>query len=330
MSAESSPEIGALAKALALAQGAIRAAEKDRENPFFNSAYATLASVWEACRGPLSAHDLSVVQQPINDGDRVGVVTTLLHSSGQWMRSTLYAKPKDATPQSLGSAITYVRRYALAAVAGVAPDDDDGNAAQGRGAEGKADSAPPKPPVPRANTVKATGAKATPEQIKKLHTLRSKVGGLTVCTDKEPCPYPNGKRCGYHTQLAAFKDADSNPVTTSKDLSPEQMDNLIERYERKIEEQGKRASQGVDLGAMKADPKHKVPIGADALAHLEQTLGKSEMGAVELCSYFGVDTVADIHPDDRPDALALILHHGTEQFGRVLSRLREKQERDYG
>ena len=313
--ATTSGEIGELAKALALAQGEIRAAEKDRENPFFNSAYATLASVWEACRAPLSKHNLSVVQQPINDGERVGVVTTLLHGSGQWMRSVLFAKPKDGTPQSLGSAITYVRRYALSAVAGVAPDDDDGNAAQGRSAGPKDE----RPPVARANTVKADGEKASAAAVRLLHTLRGRVGGLVVCDPKKPCPYENGKLCGYHTQLAAFKDSDGKPVRSSKDLSPEQISNLIERYERKIAGQQKRADQPVSLadapGIGRGDPRS-----------LDQMLVQSEMPALELCSYFGVDAVGDISPEDHADALALILHHGTDRFGTVLSKMRERQE----
>jgi hypothetical protein len=112
-----------------------------------------------------------------------------------------------------------------------------------------AEYTPPKPPAPRANTVKSDGAKASPEAIKLLHTLRGKVGGLVVCDKAKPCPYPNGKRCGYHTQLAAFKTADGFPALTSKDLSPDQISNLITRYEAKIETQAARAADDPDLGA---------------------------------------------------------------------------------
>ena len=241
--AEMSQEIGELAKSLAGAQAEIQTAAKGKVNPHFNSRYADLASVWEAVRAPLTKHGLSVVQLPLSDGDRVGVSTTLLHSSGQWLRGTLWGKPDKPGPQALVSCVTYFRRTALAAVAGVAPDDDDGNAAEGR-AEGKADRAP------RANTVKSSGVKASADAVKLLHTLRAKVGGLRVCDAKEPCPYKNGTRCTYHTQLAAFKDTDGNPVKSSKDLSPEQISNLIGRYEKKITEQGMRAASTPDLGAV--------------------------------------------------------------------------------
>jgi hypothetical protein len=129
---EQSEQIGELAKALAVAQGKITGALKDSSNPFFKSRYADLASVWDACRGPLSENGLAVMQLTESDDAGVYVSTTLAHSSGQWMRSRLRLQPKDGTPQGLGSAITYGRRYALAAIVGVAQVDDDGNAASGR------------------------------------------------------------------------------------------------------------------------------------------------------------------------------------------------------
>jgi hypothetical protein len=127
-----SPAIGKLAAALAKAQRAVDAASKDKKNPHFNSRYADLASVWEACREQLTSNGLAVVQFPGADGTTCIVTTVVTHESGEWMSSESRAVTKDGTPQAMGSAITYLRRYALAAVAGVAPDDDDGEAAQGR------------------------------------------------------------------------------------------------------------------------------------------------------------------------------------------------------
>jgi hypothetical protein len=141
---EQSEQIGELAKALAAAQGKITGALKDSSNPFFKSRYADLASVWDACRGPLSENGLAVVQLTESDDAGVYVSTTLAHSSGQWMRSRLRLSPKDSTPQGMGSAITYGRRYALAAIVGVAQVDDDGNAASGRE---KSDYADPRGPA---------------------------------------------------------------------------------------------------------------------------------------------------------------------------------------
>ena len=127
-----SNEINELAAALAKAQGEITGALKDSANPFFKSKYADLASCWDACRGPLSKNGLSVVQGlDVSDG-HLYLKTRLMHSTGQWIDSTTPVTPKDDTPQGMGSALTYARRYALTAMVGVAQVDDDANAASGR------------------------------------------------------------------------------------------------------------------------------------------------------------------------------------------------------
>ncbi len=129
---EMSANIDLLAGALAKAQGEITGALKDSANPFFKSKYSDLASCWDACRSALSKNGLAVSQFPTTEATGTYLVTSLLHSSGQWMRSSLVLQPKDDSPQAMGSALTYARRYALCAVVGVAQVDDDGNAASGK------------------------------------------------------------------------------------------------------------------------------------------------------------------------------------------------------
>lgn len=126
-----SETINELAAALAIAQGEISHAVKDSENPHFRNKYADLASIWDAVRAPLSKAGLSVTQCPMSDGTRHWLRTTLLHKSGQWIASEC-PLIGGADMQKLGSALTYARRYALAAIAGVAQDDDDGNGATGK------------------------------------------------------------------------------------------------------------------------------------------------------------------------------------------------------
>src|SRR3990167_8044567 len=128
---ERSEQVNDLAAALSKAQSEIKGAIRDSENPFFNSRYADLAAVWDACRAPLTANGLSVVQTllPTTDTGAIPVETILLHSSGQWISGVLTVTPVKSDPQAMGSAITYARRYALSAIVGVAPEDDDGNAA---------------------------------------------------------------------------------------------------------------------------------------------------------------------------------------------------------
>lgn len=147
MSLTQSEQINKLAGALAKAQGAMRGALKDAANPFFKSKYADLASVWEACRESLTANGLSVVQSPSAEGATVHLHTLLMHSSGQWIAGTATATAKDDGPQAVGSTVTYLRRYALQSFAGVAPEDDDGEAAEGRNGKNSAKSAPPPKPA---------------------------------------------------------------------------------------------------------------------------------------------------------------------------------------
>jgi hypothetical protein len=125
-----SDAINELAAALAKAQAKVKGAAKDKSNPHFRNDYADLASIWDACREAITSNGLSVVQTTdASDGTIVTVYTTLLHQSGQWLRGALTMKPQKVDPQGIGSCITYARRYALAAIVGVAPEDDDGNAA---------------------------------------------------------------------------------------------------------------------------------------------------------------------------------------------------------
>ena len=121
-----------LAAAMAKMQGELHGAKKDSDNPFFKSKYAGLQSVWEACRKPLSDNGLSVIQLVVGDADKPGVKTILLHSSGEMMSSAMYMVPDKKGPQAVGSCITYMRRYALAAVTGVYQEDSDAEGAMNR------------------------------------------------------------------------------------------------------------------------------------------------------------------------------------------------------
>lgn len=129
---DASETINELAAALAKAQGQITGALKDTSNPFFKSKYADLAACWDACRKALTDNGLAVIQTTVERDGRLYVLTTLAHSSGQWMRGWMPVKTKDDGPQAMGSGVTYARRYALAAIVGLAQVDDDAEAAQGR------------------------------------------------------------------------------------------------------------------------------------------------------------------------------------------------------
>lgn len=127
----SRPSIADLAAALCKAQAAMEGAKKDATNPHFKTKYADLAAVWDAIREPLTSNGLSVVQLLRDVQNGVEVETILLHSSGQQISAVFAMPASKQDAQGYGSAATYARRYALMAMVGVAPEDDDGNAAVG-------------------------------------------------------------------------------------------------------------------------------------------------------------------------------------------------------
>lgn len=127
-----SDQINELAAALAKAQGEIVGAVKDSSNPYFKSKYADLASVYGACREQLTKNNLCVIQTTDSDNTDTYVITTLAHSSGQWIQGKIKINPMKNDPQAVGAALTYYRRYALAALVGVPQIDDDAEGAMDR------------------------------------------------------------------------------------------------------------------------------------------------------------------------------------------------------
>lgn len=143
---QKSETIGKLAEALSKAQGVMEGAKKDSSNPYFKSKYSDLSSVWDACRKPLSENGLSVSQVTNSTPEGHPVITTILmHSSGEWISGELMMNPSKVDPQAVGSAITYGRRYALAAIVGIAPEDDDAEGATDHTTHTKPPVTAPKP-----------------------------------------------------------------------------------------------------------------------------------------------------------------------------------------
>lgn len=355
---------GALFAALAKAQAKIRTAAKDSKNPHFNSKYADLASVAEACREALTENGICVLQDPSTEGNQVKCVTTLGHSSGESYESkALSMVPRDLSPQSVGSCVTYLRRYQLASVVGVAPDDDDGNAAQGSAgpkgdaggvkaaapraqeaapAVGKERSAAPisntagtastesatptehptsKPP--RADTIPHDSVFASDIQVARLVELATKAathckGGCGVAvkqySKRAGATVDKTKLCTYHTQLAAFKGPGGEPCGSPNELSVTQIDNLLQRYESKLQRQEARADKGVDLEAV-------VPTARPPT--VEELLGKVDDDVVLqddwLEGHFGVRHVQELQDEEVKTALALLGAMGTDRYDNLES-----------
>lgn len=124
-----SDELNELYASLAKAQGEFNCAPLNKANPYFKSKYADLASIISASREALFKNNLCITQIINNDT----LLTRLGHSSGQWIESRMKISPQKQDIQSLGSYLTYCRRYAYAAIAGIyAGDDDDGESAMQR------------------------------------------------------------------------------------------------------------------------------------------------------------------------------------------------------
>lgn len=177
-----SESIENLAKALVKVQSEIRGYKEDSNNPFFNSTYGDLTSVWQAIRKPLTDNGLSVVQTldkcdpmpPLPErknkkgeilppaGDAIAVETILLHTSGEWVSSRLEVRPDIPGPQAVGSAITYARRFSLAAICGISPEDDDAEGASNRN------------PKPQANQPRQQNQKPAAQQNRKPPAQESK------------------------------------------------------------------------------------------------------------------------------------------------------------
>jgi len=164
-------DIDKIAPAFIAAQRAFDIAKKDAYNPHFKSHYANLVSIFDACIKALHEQGIAVMQSLEGNAASVEVTTCLIHVSGQSMTSGKLMLPATGTAQAFGSALTYARRYSLAAFVGVVADvDDDGNAASGKPLS--ISVAPPPLPLPPSVPVKA------------VHTIESFQAALVLCTDK--------------------------------------------------------------------------------------------------------------------------------------------------
>lgn len=124
-----SESITKIMPALIKAQGEFAPAVKAKVNPHFKSKYVPLEAVLDAIAEPLRANGIAIVQHTDILDARTVLVTRLVHESGEWIAGRYPVHPVKADPQGEGSALTYARRYALMALVGIAPEDDDGNAA---------------------------------------------------------------------------------------------------------------------------------------------------------------------------------------------------------
>ena len=107
------------------ALGELRNVAKNAVNPHFRNRYASLDAILDDVRPILASHNLGLSQEPLFEDGKAGVVTRIIHASGETRESTLLLPIKDQTAQGVGSALTYAKRYAISSILGITADDDD-------------------------------------------------------------------------------------------------------------------------------------------------------------------------------------------------------------
>jgi hypothetical protein len=155
---------------------------RDGENPFHNSRYATLAGILNIVRPLLATQGLVLVQGLVlaqgtrhDPNNEVCIETHLYHTSGESMTTVVALSPRDRSPQAVGSAITYGRRYGILALLCLATEDDDGNAASAPPQKKRGEQVQVKPPHnPSTNRHNAA--------VRRVHALiaKAKEGGSPI------------------------------------------------------------------------------------------------------------------------------------------------------
>jgi hypothetical protein len=203
---EKSESIIELSKALIQMQASLKPAVKEKTNPFLKTRYVDLSGVWDVCRALLHENKLAIVQLGGVDANGPFLETVLTHESGEWISGKYPLKPvKPDDPQALGSAMTYARRYTLAAILGIITEDDDAEGAMGRLSESKSksESKPQvgKSPLPARNL-------ATREQLDKLDVFQK--GGKNIKNKVESYKWKINKLSDLSFEQAAKLIQDFN------------------------------------------------------------------------------------------------------------------------
>lgn len=172
-----SDNVNEIAKALATAQSQMKVAPFNKTNPHFKNKYADLTAVIDAVRKPLNDNCIAFTQTTEMHGGAFCLVTRLLHSSGQWI-SGEYLLPANVSPQQLGSALTYAKRYSLAAIVGISSDEDDD--AEGARKSGQVAE------MPKRENPHVT----QPEDIVDFQVRRNERGDLIDCIQMEHIRVP--------------------------------------------------------------------------------------------------------------------------------------------
>ena len=175
-----------LTEALALAQAEMKNAPLNKVNPHFKNKYADLASIRDATIPALAKHGIAITQRCMyTEGGAYLLVTRLAHKSGGYIESE-YPLPTSATPQALGSALTYGRRYTWAALCGIASEEDDDAETAEKGNVKTTPKAPPPAEKPAVGNMAEVPKWRGPMKVTELKATLKNIGRVVeACSDMD-------------------------------------------------------------------------------------------------------------------------------------------------
>ena len=249
-----------LMTALLKAKSAMGALLKDAKNPHFKSTYASLSAVVDVLRQPLTDNGIVYIESPVPELEpgRIAIDLTICHAaSGE---SITYRSPvmvaQQQTPQAIGSALTYARRYQLMTVFGLAPEDDDGNEGTKATQPQRQAQQPPthRQPAPTPSPANGNGRKPPTTQDEVEYQVAHNMRHGKPLTDEVPADdvgmvsnvqlkrlnalgtqlYGSEWNDDKRHALVAWKT--KNRTQSSKDLTADEADSLITGLQRKINE----------------------------------------------------------------------------------------------
>ena len=216
--------------ALAAAQAEMGKALKDSSNPAFKSKYADLASVMDACMPALGKHGIAVFQPTFDDETGRYVKTVFAHVSGEMIECRVPLIVNKNDMQGYGSAVTYARSYGLMGMAGIAPEDDDGNAA--------AKAPPPKAPHVSTEALRDAWADSVLDGLPGDASPRMKAEAfsLAIIIDFAVKTLPTLEgRWNRHAKI----------INSLKDRHPDLFEQVVDAYEMRKNEITDNSTQGI-------------------------------------------------------------------------------------
>ena len=206
------------------ALGELRNVAKNAVNPHFRNRYASLDAILDDVRPILAAHNLGLSQEPLFEDGKAGVVTRIIHSSGEYRASILLLPVKDQTAQGVGSALTYAKRYAISSILGITADDDDDGELASKPAVAK--------PIIKAEAPKAKPEKAKEAIVADLVEISNKaIEAADPLTELSSIIWDAGIEDSHVIEFLIAKKAIKDRSVLLKNVNPKVISRLIEKWD---------------------------------------------------------------------------------------------------